>query len=220
MSARVRAPFAACIALTGAFLGLAVLAHRVDAIQRLDAELLLRFLEPGSRSGSVAAGVTLLGDLGALLSLLALAAGIAILRGRPRGALAALAVVAGANLTTQLFKAALAHPRLQALLGAEQIAANSFPSGHTTAVASLALAWLFVVPREWRGAVALCGALAVLAVGCSVMALSWHYPSDVLGGILVAAAWGCGTLAALRAVEDSPRRRRAQVPRRAAISVK
>jgi membrane-associated phospholipid phosphatase len=217
---RLRAPFAACLSCTGACLGLAVLAHRADAVQHFDATLLLRFLEPGSRSGSVAAAVALLGDLRVLLPLLALACAIGLARGAPRGAAAAFAVVAGANLTTQLAKAALAHPRVQALLGTEQIAANSFPSGHTTAVASIAVAYLFVVPREWRGTVALCGTLAVAAVGGSVMALSWHYPSDVLGGILVAAAWGFGTLAALRAAEASPRRRRAQVPRPAAISVK
>lgn len=157
---------------------------------------------------------------GALLPLLALACAIAVVRGLPRDALATFAVVAGANLTTQLFKVALAHPRVQLMLGGDQIAANSFPSGHTTAVASIVVVYLFVVPWEWRGAVALCGALAVAAVGSSVMALSWHYPSDVLGGILVVAAWGFATLAVLRAAEASPRRQRAQVLRRAAISVK
>ena len=161
----------------------------------------------------------MLGDLGVLLPLLAVACGIALLRGRPRQAMAAFAVVAGANLTTQLFKVALAHPRVQTMLGMEQIADNSFPSGHTTAVASAAVAYLFVVPRKWRAAVLVCGALAVVAVGCSVMALSWHFPSDVLGGILVVAAWGFGTLAGLRAAEVLPARR-AQPSSRPAISVK
>jgi membrane-associated phospholipid phosphatase len=220
MPGRAKASLVAALACATGFLLLAVLVHRAAAVQHLDASLLLRFLEPGARSGSVAAGVVLLGDLGVLLPLLALACGIALVRGRPRCALAALAVVAGANLTTQLFKVALAHPRIEAMLGLEQIAANSFPSGHTTAVASLAVAYLFVVPREWRAAVALCGALAVIAVGCSVMALSWHYPSDVLGGILVAAAWGFGTLAALYTADALPRRRRAHLSRRAAISLK
>src|SRR5262249_27061070 len=159
-----------------------------EAVEHLDSALLGRFLEPGSRKGSVAAAVVLLGDPTVLLPLLGLACAIVVVRGRPHGAAAAVAVVAGANLTTQLVKVALAHPRLQALLGSEQIAANSFPSGHVTAVASIAVAYLFVVPREWRSAVVLCGALALAAVGSSVMALSWHYPSDVLGGVLVAAA--------------------------------
>jgi len=132
-----------------------------------------------------------------------------------------LALVAGANLTTQIFKALLAHPRFQAILGAEQLATNTFPSGHTTAVASIAIAFLFVVPREWRALTALIGTVLVATVGCSVMALGWHYPSDVLGGILVASAWGFAALAALRAGEAAPpRRRAAQAPKRAAISVK
>jgi membrane-associated phospholipid phosphatase len=161
-----------------------------------------------------------LGDLGALLPLLAIACGIALKRHRPPAALAALFVVAGANLTTQLFKALLAHPRFQALLGAEQIGANSFPSGHTTAVASIAIAFAFVVPREWRPAAALVGTGLLAAVGCSVMALDWHYPSDVLGGILVAAGWGFAALAGLRAGRGGSRRRSLQLGSRAAISMK
>lgn len=220
MPGRARASLAAALACAGAFLVLAVLVHRVDDVQHLDAVVLLHFLEPGARGGSAAAAVVLLGDLGVLLPLLALACAIAVARGLPRAALAAFAVVAGANLTTQLFKAALAHPRVQVMLGMDQIAANSFPSGHTTAVASIVVAYLFVVPREWIVTVALGGTLAVAAVGSAVMALSWHYPSDVLGGILVVAAWGFATLAVLRAAGAPPRRQRAQLSSRAAISVK
>jgi membrane-associated phospholipid phosphatase len=220
MPGRARAALAAAIACAAAFLLLAVLVHRVGAVQHLDAVILLRFLEPGARGGSVAAAVVLLGDLGVLLPLLALACAIALACGRPRAALAALAVVAGANLTTQLFKAVLAHPRVQVMPGIDQIAANSFPSGHTTAIASIVVAYLFVVPREWIVTVALGGTVAIAAVGSSVMARSWHYPSDVLGGLLVVGAWGFATLAVLWAAEASPRWQRAQVSSRPAISVK
>lgn len=211
---------AGCLGCAMGFLVLAVLIHKADSVQRLDAVVLRHFAEQGSRADSVAAGIVLLGDLGALLPLLAIACGIALVRRRPRDAVAALAVVAGANLTTQLFKALLGHPRFQAVLGAEQIGANSFPSGHTTAVASLAIAFAFVVPREWRAMVALIGAGLVIAVGCSVMALSWHYPSDVLGGVLVAAGWGFATLAVLRAIQVKPGWSPSQLGSRAAISVK
>lgn len=220
MARNVRAPLAGCLACTVAFATLAVLVHKPGSVERFDAVLLGHFAERGSRAGSAAAGIVLLGDLATLLALLAIACGIALARHRPRAALAALFVVAGANLTTQLFKASLAHPRFQALLGAEQIGANSFPSGHTTAVASLAIAYAFVVSREWRPAVALVGTGLVFAVGCSVMALDWHYPSDVLGGILVAAGWGFAALAGLRATRGGSRRRSLQLGSRAAISVK
>jgi membrane-associated phospholipid phosphatase len=216
----VRAPLAGCLACAVGFLILAAMVHKADSVQHLDAVLLGHLAERGSRTGSVAAGIVLLGDLGVLLPLLALACGVALARRRPRAALAALAVVAGANLTTQLFKALLVHPRFEAIIGAEQIGANSFPSGHTTAVASIAIAFAFVVPRDWRPAVALVGAGLVAAVGCSVMALDWHYPSDVLGGIFVAAGWGFAALAGLRGTGTKPSRQPLQLGSRAAISVK
>ena len=212
MGRDVRAPLAGCLACAGGFAILAVLVHKSGSVEHFDTVMLGHFVERGSRTGSVAAGIVLLGDLGALLPLLAIACGIALARHRPRAALAALFVVAGANLTTQLFKALLAHPRFQALLGAEQIGANSFPSGHTTAVASIAIAYAFVVPRDWRAAVALIGVGLVAAVGCSVMALDWHFPSDVAGGILVAAGWGFAALAILRATRGGSRRRSLRAP--------
>jgi membrane-associated phospholipid phosphatase len=216
----VRTPLAGCLVCAVGFAILAVLVHKSGSVEHFDAVLLGHFAERGSRTGSVAAAIVLLGDFGALLPLLGIACGIALARHRPRAALAALFVVAGANLTTQLFKALLAHPRFQALLGAEQIGANSFPSGHSTAVASIAIAFAFAVPREWRAAVALIGTGLIVAVGCAVMALDWHYPSDVLGGILVAAGWGLAALAGLRATRGGSRRRSPQLGSRAAISVK
>ncbi len=220
MAPNVRAPLVACLACAGGFVLLAALVFGFGPVQHADAALLARLIEPGTRVDSLAADVAKLGDPAALLLLLALACGIALARRQPRGALAALALVAGANLTTQLFKALLAHPRFQAILGSEQLASNTFPSGHATAAASIAIAFLFVVPRDLRLLTAVIGACLVVAVGCSVMALAWHYPSDVLGGILVAAGWGFAALAGLRATESAPRGRRAQLPRRAAISVK
>jgi membrane-associated phospholipid phosphatase len=215
----VRTPLAACVACAAGFVLLALLGRYWGPVGHLDASLLLRTAESGSRAGSVAAGVASLGDPLALLAMLALACAIAIVGRRPRCALAALAVVAGTNLSAQLLKLLLAHPRFQAALGADQIDAGSFPSGHATAAASIAIAFAFVVPRELRLPTAVAGACLVAVVGWSVLALRWHYPSDVLGGILFASGWGFATLAALRASEGAPWRR-AQLPRRPAISVK
>jgi membrane-associated phospholipid phosphatase len=216
----VIAPLVGCISCAAGFLFVAALAYGAGAAQHYDAALLARFAEGGSRTGSVVAGIAHLGDPLTLLVMLALACGVALVRRRPRDAAAALFVVAGANLTTQLFKLALSHPHFQSILGAEQIAANSFPSGHTTAVASIAIAFAFVVPRDLRLAAALIGTGLVAAVGCSVMALSWHYPSDVLGGVFVAAGWGFAALAGLRAMRGRPRRQSLQLGSRAAISLK
>ena len=70
----------------------------------------------------------------------------------------------------------------------------SFPSGHTmgttSVVGSLAVV-LHVVkaPRVVRLASIPLGAAAIVGVGLSRVYLGAHYPSDVLGGFLAAAAW-------------------------------
>ena len=61
--------------------------------------------------------------------------------------IAAIVVVAGANVTTQALKTMLEHVRHKAFEhGFELPWPNSFPSGHTTAAASIAVALLLVVP--------------------------------------------------------------------------
>jgi membrane-associated phospholipid phosphatase len=219
----VKAPLAAWIACAGALVLLVLFAYGIDAAQRADATLLAKFIaHQGSGVGSLASLIAHLADPLSLLLMLACACAIALRRGRPIDAVTAVTVVAGANLTSQILKVALAHPRFQAVLGHNQPAAAAFPSGHATAATSIAIAFAIVVPRDLRGLVAFVGAGFVAAVGCSVMVLAWHFPSDVLGGILVASGWGFAVLAARRAAtaSSSRRRARAQLSRRPAISVK
>jgi len=70
------------------------------------------------------------------------------------------------------------------------------------------------------------GALVVLVlaaaalVGASVVVIEWHFPSDVLGGILVAAGWGFAAVAALRLARPPGPAAPAQSSRRFAIAVK
>lgn len=221
MARSVKAPLAAWIACACALVLLALVAYGIDAAQRADATLLAKFIShDGSNAGSLAHVLVHFGDPLPLLAMLAGACGIALLRGRPLDAVAAVVVVAGANLTTQVLKVALAHPRFQPVLGWDQLGAVAFPSGHATAAASIAIAYLFVVPPEFRAFTAFAGACLVAAVGCSVMILAWHFPSDVLGGILVASGWGFAVLAALRVAAGPEPARPDQVSSRAAISVK
>jgi membrane-associated phospholipid phosphatase len=76
------------------------------------------------------------------------------------------------------------------------------------------------VPRRLRIAAAVAGVAFVCAVGCSVLVLQWHYPSDVLGGVLVALGWACAAVAVLRMTERPPAFGARQPGSRAAISVK
>ncbi len=220
MAKRVKAPLAAWIACAGALVGLALVAYGIDAAQRADATLLTKFIARDGSLGPFADAIAHLADPLPLLVMLAAACGIALWRGRPLDALAAVTVVAGANLTTQALKVALAHPRFQSVLGSHQLGPVAFPSGHATAAASIAIAFAFVVPPRRRVAVAAIGTGFVLSVGCSVMVLAWHFPSDVVGGVLVAAGWGFAVLAARRVAAGGDSSRPAQASSRPAISVK
>jgi membrane-associated phospholipid phosphatase len=122
-----------------------------------------------------------------VLATLALAA-VALARGRPRLAIAVVVVVGGANLTTQVLKElVLERPNL---LGPSAFAiGNSFPSGHVTVAASLALGALLVAPRPLRAITALGGSAYVALVGMSTIAAGWHRLDDAVGAVLIALAW-------------------------------
>jgi hypothetical protein len=79
------------------------------------------------------------------------------------------------------------------------VAPAAFPSGHATASMTLALGALMIAPRALRPLVAALGGVFALLVAFSTMILAWHYPSDVVGGYLLATGWSLVVLAALRA---------------------
>jgi membrane-associated phospholipid phosphatase len=189
---------AGCLVCTTSLMLLTGLAYDVEPLGRLDAKALSWLSAPNDFSATtLATSVMHLADLLPLLMLLAAVCGLALHLGRRRRAVAAVVLVAGANLTTQMLKAVLAHPRYQPILGYYQIGSTSFPSGHATAALSIALALALVAPRPWRPLVALAGIVFAVAIGCSVLILSRHFPSDVLGGWLVAGAWFFAVLASL-----------------------
>jgi membrane-associated phospholipid phosphatase len=200
MSERIKRPLAACLGCALALTVVASLAYRDDSLQRLDARILRRLASQRDTAlGEVARLIAHLGDPAPQLLLLTIALMLAFRGGRLRRAVAVATLVVGANLTTQILKATLAHPRLQAVLGYHQVGETAFPSGHATAAAAMAYAYLLVVPRSWRATTAVIGVTLVVAVGIAVVVLHRHYPSDVLGGLLVASVWFFGTVAALRA---------------------
>jgi len=128
---------------------------------------------------------------------------VALGRGRPRVALAVAMILIGANVTTHWLKPLLAEPRAATLLGGfTTVSPKSWPSGHATAAMSLALSSVIAAPARRRPLVAAVGAVFALAVSYSFLTLGWHFPSDVLGGFLVAAAWALVAVAALRAAES------------------
>jgi membrane-associated phospholipid phosphatase len=114
---------------------------------------------------------------------------VAVVRARFLLAAAAAAVMAGANVTTQVLKEVLPRPDLLAGRG-EIDALNTFPSGHTTVAASIAVAALLVAPRRLRGTVAVVGVIYAAAVGVATLTAGWHRPSDAIAGVSVVIGWG------------------------------
>jgi membrane-associated phospholipid phosphatase len=120
----------------------------------------------------------------------------AALAGRRKAAAAALVTMVGAGVTTQVLKPLLAFQR--DFPPGHFMGPIAFPSGHTTAVMSLSLALIIVSPARLRSlTVAVAGLLAVATV-FSLLLLGSHYPSDIVGGLLVSTTWACLATAALR----------------------
>ena len=167
----------------------AVVALRTGAGQRLDEWA--RTTVVAGREAEVTV-LSILGrvSIGAVLAVAATCVVLAIVRGRVRLAIAALVVIAGANVTTQLLK----HVVLERS-ALDVIAPNSLPSGHTTVVASAVGALLLVAPRALRLAVVVPGAFAVTATGASTVVAGWHRPADIVAALAVCLAWtAVGTL--------------------------
>lgn len=123
---------------------------------------------------------------------------VALVRRRPRVAVTLVVILLGANVTTQLLKPLLAEPRLSSIPGFETIVSPaSWPSGHATAAMSLALCGVIAASPRWRAFVAALGAAFAIAVCYSFLTLGWHYPTDVLGGFLVATTWTLAGIAGL-----------------------
>jgi membrane-associated phospholipid phosphatase len=145
----------------------------------------------------------------ALLIGIAIAAA-ALYRGRPRLAALALFVPAGAALSTGVLKLTLVQSRVCMCLADGRAGGGSWPSGHTTLATALVLAALIVAAPRWRPAVGLVGGGALAAFGAALLVMGWHYPSDVVAGLLMGALWA---LAGLALHELAEQRRPASAPR-------
>jgi membrane-associated phospholipid phosphatase len=214
----VRNPILAALACAGALGVLALLAYGFGPVERFDASILARAaLMPETGSWETATG---LADPLPLLVMLAFVVGLALAAGRRREALAAVVVVAGANVTTQLLKGVLAHPRYEYFTGFHAPWPNAFPSGHVTAAASISVALVLATPARLRPLAIAAGLGFTAVASVAVIVLHWHYPSDVLGGMLMAAGWGFAALAALRFSRRRERAPEVQASSRFAISMK
>ena len=123
---------------------------------------------------------------------------VAVFRGRHRVAVAVPLAMFAASATTELLKPLVGHPRSSEWLnGGGLTGIESWPSGHATAAMMVALCAVLVAPPVLRPLVALLGTGLAVGVSYSILVLGWHFPSDVLGGFLVAGGWVSLALAVL-----------------------
>lgn len=121
---------------------------------------------------------------------------IALAQRRTRDAVLAAALVAGAGGLDLALKALLANPRYPPVpVGVPHPGKYAFPSGHSAGSLAMSLAFLTVVPIRWQRPTAVAGAAFTLYISTGVLLLTYHYPSDVLGGWLLAAGWWFALLA-------------------------
>jgi membrane-associated phospholipid phosphatase len=155
------------------------------------------------RRGFAQDAESLLGGLGisALAAALAVVGVVAFWRGRVDLSALVLVAVVGANTTTQVLKHFVLERPL--LIPDAFRLANSYPSGHVTAVASLALAAVLVTPGRARSVVGLVGSCAGFVTGLATVIAGWHRPSDVIGAWLVVGLWAALATAVVVAVSGT-----------------
>jgi undecaprenyl-diphosphatase len=101
----------------------------------------------------------------------------------------------GANAIESIMKQIVDRPRPPASLVHVTAAEHgfSFPSGHATFFAAWILMLYLVVGRRLspslRLALAILAALLILAAGLARVEVGVHWPTDVIGGYVLAAAW-------------------------------
>ena len=112
---------------------------------------------------------------------------------RARLSLFVIATGVGGSLINALIKSAVNRARPTFPDPVSLAAGRSFPSGHTqSAVVGCGILLIVFLPRmipAVRTGVVAAAAIVVGLIGFSRVALGVHYPSDVVGGVLVGLAW-------------------------------
>jgi membrane-associated phospholipid phosphatase len=149
------------------------------------------FRDPVEIEGSLAglSGISVL-SFAAAIALVSL---IGLARRRPGLALLAATVMVVSILLAEVLKAILERPHL--VDGAPWLLVNTFPSGHATIAATIAIGALLVSPERLRWLVLPIVAVYAGVIAQAVQVAGWHRLSGTLGGMLVATVVACLALA-------------------------
>ncbi|MEO5680001.1 MAG: phosphatase PAP2 family protein [Acidimicrobiales bacterium] len=210
----VRRPVLRAVALLGLVVGgalfvvLSALVWHTQSAVALD-RTLVRVIAAGPGGGLLAAGGSppprpdSVVPLGSVEIVVVLALGLAIVAlawGDGAGGVLGLAApgLTGA-LTEYVLKPLITPPSLGS--------GRAFPSGHAGGVTAIALVAVALVYRRWGWMAALAVAplavLPIVLVGHALVRLDYHFPTDVLGGVLLASLVVLG-LQALLALTGRP----------------
>lgn len=171
-------------------------------IRRLDEAILLALRNPQDAGDPLGPGwleelgrdFTALGGLGVLSLLSVAACGFLLLAGKRRSALLMALAVAGGIAVSSLLKRGFDRPRPDLVPHETVVYTASFPSGHAmmATVVYLTLGALLArtnQPLPIKSYVLGLAVLLMLLVGLTRIYLGVHWPSDVLAGWAVGAAW-------------------------------
>lgn len=191
-----------CVALVLLFLVVAVAVEQ-DMTTRVDRAVLLVFRRPGDPALALGPGwftdavrnVTALGSYPLLVFFTLASAGYLVLDRKRNAALFVLAAVAGGIALSQGLKLLFARPRPDVVPPLVDTFTYSFPSTHAvlSAVVYLTLGALLArieatTPAIKRYFLGIAIGLTVV-IGLTRLYLGVHYPTDVLAGWCIGAAW-------------------------------
>lgn len=208
---RDRLPVEAEVLLTLAVTAAFVLAFvvigglvRTGGLHGIDEALLLALRNPGDRANPIGPrwfeelvrDMTALGSTAVLTLLVIAVAGFLYLTEQSRKATIVLVWSAAGAVLSHLSKLGFARPRPELVPHAAEVFTPSFPSGHAmlSAVIYLTLGAMIASTQDNRRTKFYVLAFAVMLtmlVGMSRVYLGVHWPSDVLAGWALGAAWAC-----------------------------
>lgn len=138
----------------------------------------------------LAKGLSALGSQPVLIVFAALVAGCLYWRHRRTEILTVIGTTTGALVLPAVVKV-IVDRRRPTTHHLTHVASAGFPSGHAAQSAAilLVLAWAMTTDRHRRAAAMFLAATTAAAVGWSRVYLGVHYPTDVVAGWLLGAAW-------------------------------
>src|SRR5208283_295642 len=172
----------ACLLFIFGLLAQTVMEGKSSAFDR---SIILAFRDHGNPSAPIgpawvqetARDLTSLGSIIVLVIITLAIAGYLFLARKQAAAWLMLVAVFGGIALSDLLKFAFGRPRPDFISPAARVFTTSFPSGHATLSA---ITYLTIA------------ALLTILIGVSRIYLGVHYPTDVLGGWCVGAAWALG----------------------------